>query len=223
MAATFILIHSPFLGPMTWQSTADALKSRGRRVRVPGLLAVAQSAPPYWPAGVDSIVRSAADDQVILVPHSNGGLYVPSVVEALGERVRGVVFVDAALPGAGHHTTPDFLRKLATVGGLLPPWTAWWPEPDVAALFPDAHVRAAVEAEQPRMPLAYYEHLPPAPPDWPVSPAGYIWFGQPYDKGVAEAEAHGWPTVHLSGGHLHMLSDPNAVATAVLEMAGDWL
>jgi hypothetical protein len=28
--------------------------------------------------------------------------------------------------------------------------------------------------------------------------------------------------VHLPGSHLHMLADPDAVAAAVLQMAGDW-
>ena len=131
-----MLIHSPFLGPATWRLTADALESKQRSVRLPSLLVVAKSSPPYWPAGVQSIIESAADDPVILVPHSNAGLYVPAVLDALGEQVRGVVFVDAALPGAGHHTTPDFLRKLATVDGLLPPWTKWWAEADVARTVP---------------------------------------------------------------------------------------
>lgn len=222
MEPSLILIHSPFLGPATWQSTARALEGKQRRVHVPSLQAVARSAPPYWPAGVDSIIRSAADEPVLLVAHSNAGLYVPAVVDALGEQVRGVVFVDAALPGAGHYTTPDFLRRLASVDGLLPPWTSWWDEADVDGLFPDARVRAAVEAEQPRMPLAYYDHLPPAPRDWTAPSAGYIWFGRPYDNGAAQAAMRGWPTVHLPGGHLHMLTDPNAVAAAVLDMAGDW-
>jgi len=223
MGPSLILIHSPFLGPMTWRSTARALEAKERRVHVPSLLEVARSVPPYWPAGVDSIVRSAADEPVILVPHSNAGLYVPAVVDSLGEQVRGVVFIDAALPGAGHHTTSEFLRRLTNADGLLPPWTSWWDEADVAALFPDAHVQAEVEAEQPRMPLAYYDHLPPVPHDWTAPRVGYMWFGQPYDKGAARAAKRGWPTVHLPGGHLHMLNDPDAVAAAVLEMAGDWL
>ena len=222
MVPSLVLIHSPFLGPATWQPTARALADLGRRVHVPSLLAVARSAPPYWPAGVDAIVRSAGDERVVLVAHSNAGLYVPAAVGALGDRVRGVVFVDAALPGAGHYTTSDFLRGLATVDGLLPPWTSWWDDADVAGLFPDAAVQADVEAEQPRMPLAYYDHLPPAPRDWAVPPCGYVWFGAPYDKGAAQAVAHGWPTAHLPGSHLHMLADPDAVAAAVLQIAGDW-
>jgi len=217
-----MLIHSPFLGPATWQPTARVLEGNGRRVRVPDLSAVARSAPPYWPEGRDAIVRTAADDPVVLVPHSNAGLFVPAVIEALGDQVRGVAFIDAALPGGGHHSTSEFLHRLATVDGLLPPWTSWWDEADVAALFSDATVRALVEAEQPRMPLAYYDHLPPAPVGWSVPPCGYIWFGAPYDKGAEQAAGYGWPTAHLPGGHLHMLIDPDAVAAAELKMAGAW-
>jgi hypothetical protein len=41
-------------------------------------------------------------------------------------RRAGVVYVDAALPGRGHSATPEFLNRLATPDGLLPPWTTWW-------------------------------------------------------------------------------------------------
>ena len=105
------------------------------------------------------------------------------------------MFIDAALPGAGHHTTPDFLRRLATVDGVLPRWTSWWDDADVDELFPDADVRAEVEAEQPRMPLACYDHLLPAPHDWAAPPCGYLWFATPYDKGAAQAAASGWAIV----------------------------
>ena len=189
-----MLIHSPFLGPATWQSTARALAAKERLVQVPDLSAVARSAPPYWPAGRDAIVRAAGDDPVVIVPHSNAGLFVPAVVEALGDQVRGVVFVDAALPGGGRRSTAEFLSNLATVDGLLPPWTSWWDEADVAALFPDASVRAMFEAEQPRMPLAYFECPPPAPSDWAAPACGYIWFGAPYDKASQRAAGWGWPT-----------------------------
>jgi len=219
---SLLLVHSPFLGPATWQPVARCLVNSGRSVRVPNLVAVARSEAPYWPAGVRAIVTSAELDQVVLVAHSNGGLYVPPVARALGDRVRGVVYVDAALPGRGHSTTPEFLNRLATPDGLLPPWTTWWDKSEVAALFPDADVQAIVEAEQPSMPLAYYDFLPPAPADWRAPPSGYLWFGKPYDQAAAEARRRGWPTMHLPGKHLHMLVAPNSVATAVLDIARAW-
>jgi hypothetical protein len=146
---------------------------------------------------------------------------VPALIDALCDQVRGVVFVDAATPGAGYHAPREFLTALAGKDGLLPPWTSWWQESDVAELFPDAEVRARVEAEQPRMPLAYYDHLPPAPDDWDRPRCAYLWFAPPYDTAADLASARGWPTTHVPGNHLHMLLDPNAVADAVLEMAGD--
>lgn len=221
MPPTIVLIPSPLLGPATWEPTAHALERLGWRVRVPNLAGVAAAASPYWPAGVDAIVEAAADEPVVLVPHSNSGLYVPAVIEALGDRVRGVVFVDAALPEAGYFAQRDFLTSLVGADGRLPPWTAWWDDSDVGALFPDAEVRARVEAEQPRMPLGYYDNPPPAPDGWDRPPCSYIWFAEPYDKTAEKAAAHGWPTRHVPGRHLHMLADPDTVAEVLLDLAGD--
>jgi pimeloyl-ACP methyl ester carboxylesterase len=192
----------------------------GQSVRVPGLAGVSRAAPPYWPAGVDAIARSVGNEPAVLVPHSNSGLYMPAVVDALGDRIRGVVFVDAALPGAGYYAQRDFLNTLADADGRLPVWTSWWDQSDVAELFPNAQVQARVQAEQARMPLAYYDHLPPAPDPWHGPPCGFIWFAEPYDSGAEQASAHGWPTKQVPGRHLHMLLDPAAVAAAVVEMAG---
>jgi pimeloyl-ACP methyl ester carboxylesterase len=218
---TFVLIPSPLLGPATWESTADALERRGRRTAVPSLQGVAASAEPYWPVGVDAVVRSAGDGPVVLVPHSNAGLFVPAVVDELGDRVQGVVFVDAALPGTGAVAPRDFLATLADSDGRLPPWTSWWGDADVATLFPNAEVRARVEAEQPRLPLAYYDNLPPTKDGWDRSPCAYLWFGEPYDVTAETASARGWTTRHLPGNHLQMLADPDAVADAVLDLAGE--
>ena len=189
---------------------------------VPSLASVAHSAPPHWPAGVESIVEAAADSPVVLVPHSNSGLLVPSVVARLGERVHGVAFVDAALPGIGFYAQRAFLETLVADDGRLPEWTRWWDEADVAALFPDAETRRTVEAEQPRMPLAYYDEVPPAPDGWAVVPCGYLWFGEPYGAAALQAAANGWPTTQVPGGHLHMLFDPDGVADAVLELSAPW-
>jgi hypothetical protein len=49
-----------------------------------------------------------------------------------------------------------------------------------------------------------------------VPPCAYVWFGEPYDAAAERVSAHGWPTTHVPGHHLHMLVDPDAVAAAVL-------
>lgn len=219
MEPRFILIPSPLLGPATWEPAARALLRLGRRVSVPSLASVARAAPPYWPAGVDAIVRAAGDEPVALVPHSNSGLYMPAVTAVLGEQVQRVVFADAALPAVGYYSQRDFLNGLVGADGRLPPWTSWWDESDVAALFPGPDVRARVEAEQPRMPLAYYDHRPPAPDGWDRPGCAYLWFGEPYDSAAEAAAGYGWPTKHVPGNHLHMLAEPDAVASAVLELA----
>lgn len=216
---TLVLIPSPLLGPATWEPTARVVERLGRQARIPSLQGVSKAAPPYWPAGVEAIVKSAGDAPVVLVPHSNSGLYAPAVIEALAAQVRGVVFVDAALPGAGYFAQRDFLDALVEPDGFLPPWTTWWDESDVAELFTDTDVRARVEAEQPRLPVAYYDHLPPAPDGWDQLPCAYVWFAEPYDAGAQRAAASGWPTRHVPGNHLHQLVDPEVVATAVLELA----
>jgi len=221
MMPSLVLIPSPLLGPAVWEPTARVLEQRGRRTRVPSLQGVSTAEPPYWPAGVDAIARSAGDEPVVLVPHSNSGLYVPAVIEALGEQVRGVVFVDAALPGVGYVAQRDFLNGLVDADGLLPPWTSWWDDADVAGLFPNPEVRARVEVEQARLPLAYYDHVPPAEDGWDRPPCAYLWFAEPYDAAAAQAAGRGWPTRHVPGNHLQMLADPAQVATAVLEFAGN--
>ncbi|HEY2272627.1 MAG TPA: alpha/beta hydrolase [Jatrophihabitantaceae bacterium] len=220
VAPTLVLIPSPLLGPASWAPAAKVMERRGRQVRVPNLQCVSSAPPPYWPTGVDTIVRAAGADPVVLVPHSNSGLYMPAVLAALGDQVRGVVFVDAALPGAGYISQRDFLIDLAGPDGRLPVWTSWWDAADVATLFPDAETQARVEAEQERMPLAYWDHLPPAQAGWDRPPCAYLWFAEPYAPGAEQAAAAGWATRHVPGDHLHMLVDPDAVTDAVFELSG---
>jgi hypothetical protein len=112
----------------------------------------------------------------------------------------------------------SFLRGLAHEG-VLPRWTEWFDDADVAALFPDAQTRSAVIAEQPRLPVAYYEQQIPAPSGWAALPCAYLWFGQAYEKTAAEAEHRGWPVRHMPGEHLHTIIDPPGVADEILSLA----
>jgi hypothetical protein len=211
-------------------------------VVVPSLLGVAEGDPPFWPrvvAAVNEQVAIAAEhvvaakrrgggerDRVVLVGHSNAGVFVPVICRALDFPVDYTVLVDATVPAVRDATpmVPEefmpFLRGLAGPDGLLPRWTEWWDEAEVAAMLPDQTVRAKIVAEQPRLPLAYYEEQVPVPPGWDDHPCGYLVFGEPYDVQASEARRRGWTVRSLPGGHLHQLVDPDGVTKILLDLAG---
>jgi hypothetical protein len=148
-----LLVPSPLLGPAVWSPVAELLDAHVARV--------------------DDVVKVAARlTGVVLVPHSNAGLYAPSLAARVG--ARATIYVDAALSGDGPATTLapprflDFLTSIADDDGMLPPWTQWWDDDEVDGLFPDGAVRAAVEAEQPRLSLAYFRTRVDVPDGWPT-------------------------------------------------------
>jgi pimeloyl-ACP methyl ester carboxylesterase len=228
MAASFVLIHSPSVGPRTWQPVAHRLAELGWEAAVPSLLQVAEEGPPYWPRVVDAVraaLGTARQGQgVVLVAHSNAGLFIPVIAAALPGQVLGCIFVDAAVPpssGAAPVAPPELLALLRgkASGGLLPRWTDWWDEEEVAPLFPDRQTRQAVTEEQSRLPLSYYEASVPVPPGWDAQPCAYLLFGSPYAEMATEARGRGWIVKQLPGEHLHQLVDPGGVARSLLAIA----
>jgi hypothetical protein len=215
---SLVLLPSPLLGPAVWEPVAHVLREGDWSVGLPEPL----TAPP---AGHEDVLHWWSPlflDAVVLVVHSNAGLYVPTLCTR--HDVRGVVFVDAGLPGADAESVPlappvflDFLCGLADDDGRLPPWTQWWPETD--ALFPDQAMRQAVTAEQQRLPLAYFAGRVDVPSGWDDGlPVGYLGFGDTYAEELATAERRGWPTRVMDGRHLHMLVDPAGVAEEILAL-----
>lgn len=229
MRSAFVLVHSPSVGPLAWAPVADRLRARGHECIVPSLFDVGEEGPPFWPRVVHAVKAGmsqlAENRPVLLAAHSNAGLFVPLLVSRAALPVRGCLFVNAALPALAEATPAapaellDFLRGKVN-DGRLPPWTDWWDEEDVAPMFPDPQSRAVVTAEQPRLPLAYYEQLVPVPVGWnDAQPCGYLLFGAPYDEAAADARRRGWLVEQLPGQHLHQIVDPDATADHLISMA----
>jgi hypothetical protein len=214
------LLPSPLIGPSVWQPVSDVLSSRGWPVvSVPG-----RDVRTFGDALAMYLAAIPADRSVVLIAHSNAGLFVPSL--AARRRAAGYVFADAGLPGAVDQVPmipAEFCEMLAAKAdstGLLPPWTRWWDEEDLSGLFPDARTRELVESEQRRLPLSYFRETVPVPSDWPSRPGAYLSFGDTYAAERATAVAWGWPVATLRGEHLHMLVDPVAVADAITNLIG---
>lgn len=232
-----VLLPSPLLGRAIWEPVAGELADRGWPVSA--IAATGSAAGPAGSAEGPSTVRAEvpapqtpddvldaflnavpADRDVVLVSHSNAGLYVPALVRH--RRVAASVFVDAALPPLQGETplAPaalyDLLVGKADDDGVLPVWTLWWDEADVAALFPSDEVWERVEREQARLPLSYFSSTLPVPEGWSGGlPAAYLAFGDTYAEERDQAAGRGWPTSTLPGRHLHMLVDPPQVADEI--------
>jgi hypothetical protein len=227
MAPLIALIHAPVLGPRSWLPVAGELSRAGNEVVVPALAGFTDGGAPYVPRLVRLAagqVRAARGDDVVLVTHSGAGVFVPHIITAIGGDAVAV-FADAALPSRSSGATVvdaeflPYLRELA-VDGVVPPWPRWWPEEDLAPLFPDGAARAAVCEEARPLPLGFFaEELPDLPGGWPPCKAGYLSFSEPYRREAGVAARAGWPARDLPGGHLQMVTSPAAVAAAITELA----
>ncbi|WP_402464955.1 hypothetical protein [Isoptericola aurantiacus] len=207
-------LPSPFLGPSVWEPVAQRLRTHGWQTHV-------ADTSGTTPAQVlERCDASLPDDApLVLVPHSNAGLYVPAIAAVAPPA--GTVFVDAALaPASGTApVTPqavrEHLRGLADANGFLPPWPAWWPREEVRALVPDDETYDRLLAEAPRLPLDYVEASVEVPAGWERGRLAYLAFGETYAAETRRARDAGWPTATLPGGHLHLLMDPDAVAASL--------
>jgi hypothetical protein len=227
---TFVLIHSPLVGALSWQASADRLRARGLTVVVPSLAGVFDGGPPYYPklaARVAETVRvSVAARPLVLVAHSGAGALLPAVAAALTDVVAAAMFIDAILPHPGatwFETAPpslgEHVRSLAQEG-WLPPWDQWFPPGTLDPLLPDPALRGRFLAQLPRVPLAYFEERAPVIGDR-IPRQAYLQLSEPYARAADEAERRGWPTRRESADHLAMLTQPELVVGHLVRLLLD--
>ena len=194
----------------TVRATADRRRSRRHRARSP-----ARPRPTRGLVHRAAALVPAAD---VVAAHSGAGLLLPLAAARAG--ARAAVFVDALLPG---RPTSDrfrgFLATLPVTDGRLPRWSDWWGEEAMAELVPDAALRARIVAEQPRLPVAFYDQTVPVPPSWPPPRVAYLQFTAGYDPDAEAARTAGWPVRSRPGEHLDLATHPDETAAALLDLA----
>ncbi|MBO0824338.1 MAG: alpha/beta hydrolase [Actinobacteria bacterium] len=213
----FVLVHSPVTGPSTWRWVAAELTARGHEVLVPAVPAVR-----VWQEFADSVAAQAGQQHdAVLAGHSGAGPLLPQIAARVGSR--RLVFVDAGIPpdqGEAELMPAEILaelRKLA-VDGLLPPWSEWFGSDVMRDLVPDAERRAAITAELPRVPLAYFEARVPVPTGWAAACCGYVLLSEAYATAADAAEARGWPVLRRQGGHLDLVTIPDVIAADIVSV-----
>src|SRR6266566_1540728 len=219
-----LLVHSPLVGPASWDLIAPALAEPAREVTIPDLTSTVAAGPPWCSRQAELIARAAAGRPAALVGHSGAGPLL-AAAGAMIPQVRGYVFVDAGLPIPGQtwmDTAPPELaaqlREMVDPDGWLPPWPRWWGEEALAELLPDPGTRVRFIAGCPPLPLAMFAETHPLAPRWPDAPCAYLRLSEAYEDQAARAAGLGWPVTRLASHHLALLTDPAVVAEAIGEL-----
>jgi pimeloyl-ACP methyl ester carboxylesterase len=222
--ALLTLVHSPLVGPGTWDMLAPAIWARGHEVVIPNLTGTLAIGPPYAARQVRAVAEAVGGGRTVLVGHSGAGPLLAAIGDALAA-VEGYVFLDAGLPAPGSSwfdsAPAELVEHLFTLAssGWLPPWPAWWGVEALAELLPDADLRSRFVAGCPRLPVAMLEEVRPATPSWESRRCGYVRFSDGYRDEAERARTLGWPVAELAGHHLSMLTDPDTVAEILLDLA----
>ena len=214
-----MLVHPPLLAPVVFSRLAPLLEAGGHQVAVADLREAVTVGPAgaWWQRAVGAAVAAMPSAQVVLA-HSGAGALVPPLLAALPQAA-AVVLLDAVLPpSAGAHTTPAPVRAMVAglaVGGVLAPWTSWWPSGELEVQVPHDGDRDALVEATPALPEAIYDVDVPAPPGWEPPVRSYLRLSPAYAAQADAAAARGWRVEHHEGRHLDVLARAGDVAAAV--------
>jgi hypothetical protein len=223
-SSTFVLVHSPLVGPFTWSLVAEELGARGVSVAVPTL--PEDQRRPYWrrhEAVADQVAY--AGSPLVLVGHSGACPLLPAIGMAIDHAIAAYVLVDGDLPlapgtggsrvdllRAASPALADELEAVLAGGGSFPTWG----DEDLREEISDQRLRARVLAEVRPQPREFWTEALPAIPSWPDAPCGDLELSPHYAAAAARARDLGWRYRHLRGGHFEMLVRPADVADAIL-------
>ena len=104
--ATFVLVHGAWHGGWCWKKVVPLLRAAGHEIYAPTLTGLGERAHLLTrEIGLDTHVQDIVNlleyeelTQVVLVGHSYGGMVITGVAERVPDRLRQLVYLDAAAP-----------------------------------------------------------------------------------------------------------------------------
>ena len=142
---TYVFVHGAWHGGWCWQRLTERLVGNGHRLFAPSLSGLADRAHALTRqtnlsthiADIAELLRYESLRDVVLVGHSYGGMIITAVADRMPERLRSVVYLDAAFPDTGQSAldlmAPE--RRQAVVAGVRERGFGWLSPPFPAAEF----------------------------------------------------------------------------------------
>ena len=228
---TYVLIHSPLVGPLTWSLVAEQMRPKGIDVLIPTLVDSPDSNEPFWKQHAESISQALRqipkDSFVTLIAHSGAGPLLPAIRESLENPVKAYVFVDAGLPQDGatrldlmESEDSDWAKQFQEYlksGGHFPNWSF----DDLQEVIPNESLRRQIVAEIHPRGLDFFREPIPVFKGWPDAACVYVLFSEPYKRAAIQARGLGWSTYELEAGHFHMLVNPEDVTDLIFRAVSE--
>jgi len=231
---TFVLVPGAWLGGWCWRKVAANLEGAGHVVVAATLTGLGERAHlADREVGLETHVRDVTGmvtyrdlNDVILVGHSYGGVVITAVAERIHAHIRCLVYLDGSLPQDGQSNNdvigPEMALRLrlqaeANGGGWLvpPPSTERWGLEKAA--------RPLVEQRLTPHPLRCFEEaIRLCSQDAASLRRVFLRSSSKselYGQLIEQACKAGWECRDLAGGHYSMLTEPQAVAKALIQVA----
>jgi pimeloyl-ACP methyl ester carboxylesterase len=157
----FVLVQGAWIAGWYWRPITQALRKLGHEAYAPTLTGLGERIHLMSPsinldthiADVVNLIEWEELSDIVLVGHSYGGMVITGVADALPDRIRSLVYLDAFVPKNG-----EALLNFLPAGGPPPKVVnEYCLEPLPAAFFgATAEVAALVDASTTPMPIACF-------------------------------------------------------------------
>jgi pimeloyl-ACP methyl ester carboxylesterase len=226
---TFVLVHGATAGGWEWKRCGKFLSDDGHTVYRATLTGLGErmhlnSTNVDLRTHINDVVNLILFEDlhdVVLTGHSYGGMVITGVMDRVPERIKHVVFLDAAVPDDGMSLWDHFGSKgpadpkRFADGFMQVPWV----KPDAK---PPHNVKQSIQCFN--QPVSYKN---PAAKALNVTYVAFV----PKDKSAEEraktdkswqrAVSRGWTIRTFTGGHVAQQEDPRGVATLIEESVSD--
>lgn len=232
--STYVLVHGAWHGGWCYSRTAKILRGQGHDVFTPTLTGVGERAHlaakeinlSLHILDVCNVLKWERLSDIVLCGHSYGGMVITGVADAMPERIRSLVYLDAFVPEDGRGAwdyvaearKPFYLDGAAKNGGRMAPApaaafkvnpgdAAWVDEkcvPMAIACFLERIRLTGAVAKVPKRTYVYAE-------GW--APSSFTPF---YEKLKSDPA---WTVVTSRAGHDVMVDDPEGLARILVQAA----
>ena len=227
---TFVVVHGATAGGWEWKSTGKFLTGDGHTVYRATLTGLGEREHLNSPdidlqTHINDVVNLILYEDlhdVVLTGHSYGGMVITGVIDRIPERIRHVVYLDAAVPddgqsiwdlfgGNGQQQDPERFKD----GFMQVPWVKPGTQPPHSVKQSIKCFNQPVSYKNPlalKLPVTYVAFVPK---DKSAEERAKT------DKSWQRAVARGWTIKTFPGTHVAMTEDPRGVATLIEQSVND--